>query len=136
MIEDNLGIKMNVEQIAWSDFLNDMTAQRYQIFSAGWSGDYPDAQNFVDILFHSGSPQNHMGYSNAKVDKLLEQARVEADGAKRMTLYRQAERLIVDDAPWIPLTYGMAHVLVKPYVKGFEGNAAVYPWLKGIYLEK
>ncbi len=136
MIEQNLGIKVMVEQIEWSDFLEDLNKQRYQFFSGGWVGDYPDSQNFLDILFHSASAQNHMGYRNEQVDQLLEQARVESDPAKRTSFYRQAERLIVNDAPWIPLTHGITHVLVKPYVKGYTGGAAIYPWLKDIYLEK
>jgi len=67
---------------------------------------------------------------------LLEQARVEQDPAKRTTLYRQAERIIVNEAPWIPLTHGIQYTLVKPYVKGFRASAAIYPWLRDIYFEK
>ena len=36
------------------------------------------------------------------------------------------------DAPWIPLTHGIAYILVKPYVQGFQASAALYPWLKDI----
>jgi len=136
MIESNLGITVTVEQVEWSYFLRDMNERRYQIYSAGWIGDYPDSQNFLDVLFHSQSSQNHMGYHNREADQLLEQARVEQDPAKRTTLYRQAERIIVNEAPWIPLTYGIQYTLVKPYVKGFRASAAIYPWLRDIYFEK
>ena len=77
MIEENLGIQMTVEQVEWAYFLRDLNEQRYQMFSSGWIADYPDSQNFLDILFHSASSQNHMGYRNAQVDALLEQARVD-----------------------------------------------------------
>ena len=136
MIESNLGITVTVEQVEWSYFLRDMNERRYQIYSAGWIGDYPDSQNFLDVLFHSQSSQNHMGYQNREADQLLEQARVEQDPAKRTTLYHQAERIIVNEAPWIPLTYGIQYTLVKPYVKGFRASAAIYPWLRDIYFEK
>jgi len=136
MIESNLGITLTVEQVEWSYFLRDMNERRYQIYSAGWIGDYPDSQNFLDVLFHSQSSQNHMGYHNREADQLLEQARVEQDPAKRTTLYRQAERIIVNEAPWIPLTHGIQYTLVKPYVKGFRASAAIYPWLRDIYFEK
>ena len=136
MIESNLGITVTVEQVEWSYFLRDMNERRYQIYSAGWIGDYPDSQNFLDVLFHSQSSQNHMGYQNREADQLLEQARVEQDPAKRTTLYRQAERIIVNEAPWIPLTHGIQYTLVKPYVKGFRASAAIYPWLRDIYFEK
>jgi len=63
------------------------------------------------------------------VDDLLEQARVEQDQERRMALYHQAELVILNDAPWIPLTHGYAYYLAKPYIQGFRGNAALYPWL-------
>jgi len=136
MLEENLGIEARVEQVDWPHFLQDLNDQRYQMFSIGWIADYPDSQNFLDLLFHSQSSQNHTGYANAEVDRLLEQARVEIDPAKRTALYRQAERVIVGDAPWIPLTHGVTHTLVKPYVKGYHASASLYPWLKDIYLER
>jgi len=129
MVEESLGIKMTVEQVEWADMLNDMNQRRFQAYSAGWIADYPDPQNFVDIQFHSNSPQNHTGYANATVDDLLEQARVEQDQERRMALYHQAELVILNDAPWIPLTHGYAYYLAKPYIQGFRGNAALYPWL-------
>ena len=134
MLEESLGIDVMVEQVDWSDFLDDMNRNRYQLFSAGWFGDYPDSQNFLDLLFHSGSAQNHMGYSNPEVDLLLKQARTELDPQQRTDLYRQAQRLIVMDASWIPLTHGIDFTLVKPHVAGYQTNAVMYPWLKEVYL--
>jgi ABC-type oligopeptide transport system substrate-binding subunit len=106
------------------------------MFSAGWIADYPDSQNFLDILFHSQSSQNHTGYHNEQVDNLLERARVESDPTRRTELYREAERIIVAEAAWVPLTHAIAHTLVKPYVRGFTASSAIYPWLKAIYLEE
>jgi oligopeptide transport system substrate-binding protein len=136
MLEENLGIQATVEQVEWSYFLRDMNERRYAFFAAGWIGDYPDSQNFLDLLFHSDSSQNHTGYSNPEVDGLLERARVEADPQQRTDLYRQAERLIVADAPWVPLTHGAVYVLVKPHVKGYRANGAISPWLNHIALER
>ena len=134
MIQENLGLEMTVEEVEWSDFLDDLNLRRYQIFSAGWIADYPDPQNFLDILFHSASAQNSTGYRNAQVDDLLAQARVESDHAVRMQLYRDAERIVISEAPCIPLTHGVAYVLVKPYVSGYQAPASLYPWLKDIAL--
>lgn len=136
MLEENLGIEATVEQVEWSDFLRDMNERRYPFFAAGWIGDYPDSQNFLDLLFHSDSSQNHTGYSNPEVDDLLELARVEADPERRTALYRQAERLIVADAPWVPLTHGALNVLVKPHVRGYRAVGAISPWLHHIALER
>ena len=133
MIEENLGIEMLVEQVEWGYFLRDLNQNRYQMFSAGWIADYPDSQNFVDILFHGASAQNHSGYASAEVDALLEEARVEQDGMERGRLYRQAEEIIVRDAPWIPLTHGVTYTLVKPSLGGYSASAGLYPWLVSIY---
>lgn len=135
MLEENLGIQILVEQVEWSDFLDDLNNHRYQMFSSGWIADYPDSQNFVDLLFHSASSQNNMGYSNPEVDQLLEQARTESDPQSRTLLYRQAERMIVEDAPWIPLIHGTSYMLVKPYVQGFRSGGAMYPWLRDVYIQ-
>jgi len=132
MVEDNLGIAMRVEQVEWSYYLDDLNERRYQMFSVGWIGDYADSQNFLDVLFHSASIQNHTGYASERVDALLEQARIESDETKRTALYRRAEREIVQDAPWVPLTHGLTFSLVKPDISGFESSAAIYPWLADI----
>jgi len=136
MLEGNLGLKVRVEQLAWTDFLNDLTRRRFQMYSAGWVADYPDPQNFLDLLFYSSSPQNHTGYVNAEVDRLLERARVEGDRERRMALYRQAESRIVQEAPWVPLVYDVSGVLVKPYVKGYRAGGGLYPWLCDIYIKE
>jgi oligopeptide transport system substrate-binding protein len=120
MWQQTLGITITVENIE-PDKYNDLTyaGQHGQLFSGGWCADYPDPENFTDVLFHTGAQQNQSHYSNAQVDALLEQARTERDVAKRLQLYQQAEQLIVNDAPVIFTTHGVSHVLVKPYVQGY-----------------
>jgi ABC-type oligopeptide transport system substrate-binding subunit len=112
-----LGIEVQVEVVDWSEFLVGLDSQTYQMFSLGWIGDYPDPQNFVDMLFHSQSAYNHSNYSNPDLDALVEQARVEQDTDKRLMLYQQAEQILVDDAPWIPLYHSGGYYLVRPYVQ-------------------
>jgi ABC-type oligopeptide transport system substrate-binding subunit len=118
MYADVLGVEVEIQQVEWGDFLRDINQGAYQMFFLGWSADYPDPQDFLDIHFHSASDGNSTGYSNSEVDALLEQARVEQDEERRFGLYRQAETIIVQDAPWIPLYHGVQYELVKPYVKG------------------
>lgn len=112
-----VGIDLAVEQVD-QGFYEDLERGNFQLFFLSWVADYPDPQDFLDILFHSSSPGNHTGYSNQTVDKLLEQARVERDDEARIKLYREAERIIVDEAPIIPLYHDVRYTLVKPHVKG------------------
>ncbi|MFQ5595586.1 MAG: ABC transporter substrate-binding protein, partial [Anaerolineae bacterium] len=136
MLEQNLGIEVSVELIESAVFLSEVGEGNYQMFVLGWSADYPDPQDFLDILFYSQSANNHMNYSNSDVDRLLEAARVEQDADKRMQLYQEIERMVVEDAPWIPLFHNAEYWLTKPYVQGMVYPPAVVPRLKYIWLEK
>jgi ABC-type transport system substrate-binding protein len=89
------------------------------IFSWGWCADYPDPENFLDILFHSDSVQNIGRYHNPAVDQLLEQARSEASVAARMALYAQIEQQITADAPVVFFSHSLSAVLVKPHLQNY-----------------
>jgi len=126
MYRESLGVEIHVERV------EDVFAQRPQFFSSGWIADYPDPENFLDILFHGESGLNHTKYSNPQVDQLLEEARTEQNLERRLQLYKQAERLIVADAPWVPLWHSVDYVLTKPYVEGAMYAAAIFPWLSQV----
>ena len=100
------------------------------MFNAGWVMDYPDPEDIMDLKFYSKSSLNEYNYSNAEVDKLLDQARTLSDPAKRLDLYRQAEKLVIADAVWVPLYYSLAHQVVSPNVKGWIEPPMVLPRLR------
>ncbi|NCC32018.1 MAG: hypothetical protein EOM24_08340 [Chloroflexia bacterium] len=119
--EATLGITIEVRDYEdFGDYLAALEQNRFQIFGTGWIADYPDPENFLDVLFRSGSGQNHMAYSNPDVDLLLNQAAVESDDNKRYALYQEIEARIMADSPIIPLYHDVEHMLVKPYVRGLE----------------
>jgi oligopeptide transport system substrate-binding protein len=136
MWEDNLGVKVSVRQTEFATFLDDLRNGDYQMFELGWVADYPDPENFLKIQFHSGSTNNYTQYANAEVDRLLEEADTETDEATRLSLYQQAEQIIVDDAPWIPLFHDEFNVLIKPYVKGYILPPFVIPRLRYVQIEE
>ena len=118
--EETLGVEVEIQQTEWATFLQDLHKRRFQMFVIGWSADYPDPQDFLDILFHSESTNNWGAYSNREVDSLLEKARVEPDQVARFQQYNLIEQLIVDDAPWVPLWHSTERkVLIKPQVKDY-----------------
>jgi oligopeptide transport system substrate-binding protein len=120
--QTNLGLKIRVEKVSWPEFWANLNRPDtpYQMYLLGWLADYPDPQNFLEILFHSESSQNYGGYSNPRVDDLLDEARGTQNIEERLALYRQAEQLILDDAAWIPLYFEVENWLVKPYVQNFR----------------
>ena len=135
MWEKNLGIKTEFQQTEFATFLKDLNKRRFQMFDIGWIADYPDPENFLDILFYSDSSNNHTNYSNPEVDALLEKARVETDETLRFSIYNKVEQMILDDAPWIPLWYsGERYLLVKPYVHDYLLTPLIIPKLRHIYL--
>src|SRR5437016_2886504 len=134
--KQNLGVDIQIEQEELGIFLRDIDRGNFKMFSLGWIADYPDPQNFLEIKLHSQSPDNETKYSNPEVDKLLDSARTETDQAKRTSDYQEAEKIIVDDAPWVPLFYGQDSVLVKPYVKNFVNAPFVIPRMRYVTIER
>ena len=135
MWERNLGITAEFQQTEYATFLKDLHKGRFQMFDIGWIADYPDPENFLDILFHSESTNNHTHYSNPEVDDLLMQARVETNTATRYDLYNQAEQMILDDAPWVPLWFdGESKLLVKPNVHDYLLPPLIIPRYRYVYL--
>jgi oligopeptide transport system substrate-binding protein len=117
--KDNLGIDVKIQQAESATFFGDIDQGRYQMFHLGWIMDYPDPEDVLDILFYSKSRQNNTRYNNPDVDSKLEQARVETDTEKRLALYQDVEKTLVQQAVWMPMFFDKTHALVKPYVKNF-----------------
>jgi oligopeptide transport system substrate-binding protein len=135
MWEKNLGIKTEFQQTEFATFLKDLNKRRFQMFDIGWIADYPDPENFLDVLFYSDSSNNHTNYNNPLVDSLLEQARIETDETKRFIIYNEVEQIILDDAPWIPLWYsGERYLLIKPDVHDYYQTPLIIPKLRHVYL--
>ena len=135
MWEKNLGITTEFQQTEFATFLKDLNKRRFQMFDIGWIADYPDPENFLDILFYSDSSNNHTNYNNPEVDALLEKARVETDETLRFSIYNDVEQTILDDAPWIPLWYsGERYLLVKPNVHDYLLTPLIIPKLRHVYL--
>ncbi|MBN1451952.1 MAG: peptide ABC transporter substrate-binding protein [Anaerolineales bacterium] len=136
MWQQVLGVEIMVENLEPNYYYEKIIAgQHGQIFGGGWCADYPDPENFADVLFHSDSTQNTGGYANHELDALLEAARVEQDVAKRIEMYQQAEQIIVDDAPVLFTTHSLSYLLVKPYVKGYVFAPIDVPIERYIWLE-
>jgi oligopeptide transport system substrate-binding protein len=133
--QENLGVEVSVRQLETENFLYNLKEEKDEMFMLGWIADYPDPHNFLDILFHTGSENNVFEYSNPTVDALLDQAAIEQDGTVRLTMYQQAEQLVVDDAPCLPLFHGANYIVVRPYVKGYELNLLGIPELSNAYIE-
>ncbi len=138
MWEDVLGVQIDVQQVEWATYLQDLNRSRLQAWGGiGWEADYPDPQDFIDILFYSDSSGNHGHYNNPEVDSRVEEARTEQDIIRRVQLYNEAEEIILHDAAWLPLWFDMEGLaLIKPWVKNYTFTPIIVPRLKNVYIQK
>ena len=134
--EQNLGVEVSVRQVETERLIYNLKQEKDEMFTMGWIADYPDPHNFLDVLFYTGSEVNISEYDNPRLDALLDQAAIEQNVSDRLAMYQQAEQLVVDDAPCVPLWHGTNYILVKPYVKGYELSAQGVPDLSKVYIDK
>ena len=127
------GLEVEIVQLEWTAFKQAITDGDADMFLLSWHADYPDAENFLFPVFHSsnwGAAGNRAFYRNPEFDSLIELAQRESDPAKRESLYRRAESLVIDDAPWVFLWHQSDYFLTQPWVSGYE-PPAIYNADKG-----
>ena len=131
--EENLGAEVEVRQLDGDAYFDRLDEEKDDVFFYGWSADYPDPQDFLDVLFRSGSVNNVGGYDDTSYVALLDQAAVEPDIGTRAVLYRQTEvKLITEDAACLPLWFGESYLLIKPEVKGYAISPLGFPLLANV----
>jgi len=136
MWQQNLGVTITIENLDPDKYYDLLYSGHHgQLFSGGWCADYPDPENFADVLFHTGAQQNTGKYSNPALDAVLDQARLEQDVTKRIQLYQQAEQMIVQDAPAMFIMHGVSYELVRPNVKGFVLTPITIPLERYLWLQ-
>ena len=125
-----LGVKLDIYFTdAWTRYTEMLQRGELQMFRYAWYADLPDPDNFFFPLLHSAGQPNYMRYGNPQVDRLLERAREELDYAQRVTLYREAERIVMEDAPWITQHNHIFEYLYQPYVQGVEVSLLGDRWI-------
>jgi len=129
----DIGIKCRVKELGFGEHLNSIEAGQAGFFRMGWTVDYPDPDSFLYTLFHSsniGSGYNFTGLSSPELDKLLDQARFETETSRRVSLYRQAEKLIIEQAPWVFLYFYTTHLLYQPQVREINLGPMGQPFIR------
>ena len=132
-----VGVELHFQyETNWPTFEATLSSGNFQLYRYSWIADIPDPDNFLNILFGSKSAYNFMRYTNPGVDSLLSEALVETDVLTRVKLYREAERIILGEAPIIPWLYLTFESVFQPYVKGLEISALGGPYipLKKVWL--
>jgi oligopeptide transport system substrate-binding protein len=134
-----VGIKVEFNYLTdWPAFKKLIQQGRAPLFKYSWEADIPDPDNILSSLFYSESPTNRAFYTNSEVDKLIRNAQNETNYGKRLSLYAEAQDLIMQDAPVILLNYLAYERVFQPYVMDFEGKALGdhYFTMKRVWLRK
>lgn len=120
---EDIGLKVQVEAVQKSFLLEQTAKSTATFFRGSWIADYPDAENYLACFYSKNpSPPNYTRYKNPAFDELYERSLIEQDYAVRLSLYRQMDQMIINDAPVVPLWYDEVIRLVQPGIKGFEPN--------------
>lgn len=127
-----MGIEIEIERVdTRSDILGWDPALQPVISFGAWIADYPDPDNFLRL----GSFRAETGWRNETYERLVHQAREMMDQEGRLALYRQAEEILVKEAPLVPIRYGRQSLLIKPWVRRFPTSPNSERFWKDVLIE-
>jgi oligopeptide transport system substrate-binding protein len=129
-----LGVETELLNEEWKVFLETRRKRETtEVFRAGWIGDYDDAYTFAELM-HSENDLNDSGWVNPRYDELLELASNEGDLAERARYLQEAEQVLLEDLPIIPIYFYVTKRLVKPWVGGYENNIMDHHYTKDMFI--
>lgn len=132
-----IGVSVRVNQYTWTQFLDRLKNGQCQIFSLGWVADYPDAENFLQLFYGpNASPgANNANYDNPEFNRLYERIRTMPPSPARTALYRRMVRIVLEDCPWILLSYPVSYGLSYDWVHNYKPIDFAHNHLKYIRID-
>ena len=135
MWKKNLGVEAKLQNQEWKTMLDAMHTHNFDAVRYAWIADYDDAATFLNN-FRTGDSENTSQYSNPAYDEALRNAAKASDTTARGKFYQQAEDLLGQDVPAIPVYHYVRTHLVKPWVGGFTPDKLGYYYSKDMYIKK
>jgi len=121
---EEIGMRVQIDITQKSLLLEETAKSQALFFRGSWIADYPDAENYLSVFYsRNPAPPNYTRYKSETFDAAFEKAITETNDSLRYKLYQQADRVMIDDAPVVPLWYDKVVRLVQPDVRGFQPNA-------------
>jgi ABC-type transport system substrate-binding protein len=121
---EEIGFRVQVEAIQKSLLLEMTSSSKAPFFRGSWIADYPDAENYLSVFYSKNpAPPNYTRYNSRAFDAVFEQALAETDDSARYKLYREADQIMMQDAPVVPLWYDVVVRLVQPWIQEFQPNS-------------
>lgn len=112
-----LGLDLEPRIETFSNIQTELRAKQVSFYRFGWYGAFLDPEPYLRPLFYSQGRYNHMSYSNPELDRVLDLAAAEQDTKTRRSLYRQAEEIVIAEAPCVPLFQRTEAILLRPFWK-------------------
>jgi ABC-type transport system substrate-binding protein len=133
---EEIGFKIQVDVVQKSLLLELTSNSKTPFFRGSWIADYPDAENYLSVFYSKNpAPPNYTRYNNPQFDALFEKAIAETNDSLRYKLYQEADQVMINDAPVVPLWYDIVVHLVQSGVKGFPANALNLLELRRVQLQ-
>jgi oligopeptide transport system substrate-binding protein len=130
-----LGINVSLRNEEWASLQNSQQQMDYMLSRRSWNGDYLDPNTYIDV-YVTGGENNSTGFSSAEYDRLVADAAREPDEKKRMAMMQQAERILMEELPIIPIYYYVSRNMVKPYVRGWYNTLQDTHPLNTIWIDR
>ena len=130
-----IGVNVELANQEWAVFQDSRKNGNFQIARHGWIGDYVDPMTFLD-MWMTGLGNNDPKFSNEEYDSLITQAMAETDSVKRSEILRQAEDILMDEMPIIPIYYYTQVKAVNPKVKGVVVSPLGQVYFENAYIEE
>ncbi len=131
-----VGIRMTATAVQFVDLLKDKKVGHYEMAGSAWIADYPDAQNFLQLLYGPNSGQSNDAFFRlADYDRLYERSQALPAGPQRNALYREMLRLMLAYAPWRLGVHRIFNHLQYPWVKGYKKHPILYTNFKWLDLD-
>ncbi|MCM2349207.1 MAG: ABC transporter substrate-binding protein [Bacteriovoracaceae bacterium] len=118
----DIGIKVKLGSNSWPELVNKVTKRQHQMYTMAWHGDYPDAENFLSLLYcpNQSPGSNGSNYCNPKFDALFKKATLLQDTPERSKLYAEINQMVSEDVPWILGFHRQKQYLSQGWIKNFE----------------
>jgi peptide/nickel transport system substrate-binding protein len=143
MLAENLNVYIDLSVTSRSQHYDRVESGKSNFWKDAWLADYSDPENFLCLFYGKLVPDdptessfiNSTRYQNSSFDELYENANMEQNDEKRMRMYSEADKKIIEDAVVIPLYYEKTVRLLKPYVKNFPINPVEYRDFGSVYFD-
>jgi ABC-type dipeptide/oligopeptide/nickel transport system permease subunit/ABC-type transport system substrate-binding protein len=137
-----VGVRVRLDLVSTAAWLARMQRRGAAVMGfRGWQADFPDPSTFFDPILTTAAirdegSQNVSFFSSSDLDRVARAARAESDPGRRMALYAEAERIVRDEAPWVPLYVARTLHLWQSHVRAYRPHAVAAETYAGVWLAR